>query len=125
MCERYPETMVVVDHFARIGMAGPIREADLGRLLRLARFDHTHVKISAFYALGEKQPPYTDLLPMFRHLYNAYGAERLMWGSDSPYQLGESNTYGASVALVEERADFLSDDERDWLLRKTAAKVFF
>lgn len=125
MCARYPDTTVVVDHFARIGMAGPARASDLENLVKLARFEHTHVKISAYYALGEKRPPYTDLLPMFRTLYDAFGPERLMWGSDSPYQLGEPNNYAASVALVRDRADFLSDEDRDWLLRKTAAKVFF
>jgi predicted TIM-barrel fold metal-dependent hydrolase len=125
MCTRYPDTTVVVDHFARIGMAGPARAADLENLVKLARFENTHVKISAFYALGEKRPPYMDLLPMFRTLYNAYGPERLMWGSDSPYQLEAPNNYAASVALVRDRADFLSDDDRAWLLRKTAAKVFF
>ena len=125
MCERYPDTTVVVDHFARIGMAGPIREVDLENLLKLAGFEHTHVKISAFYALGEKQPPYTDILPMFRALFDAYGTERLMWGSDSPYQLTEPNSYAASVALVARRAGFLSAEDRNWLLRGTAEKVFF
>ena len=125
MCRRYPDTTVVVDHFARIGMAGPISREDLNNLVGLARFKHTHVKISAFYALGEKRPPYTDLLPMIRTLYDAYGADRLMWGSDSPYQLEPPNTYAASVALVRDRLDFLSGEDRDWLTRKTAEKVFF
>jgi len=35
------------------------------------------------------------------------------------------NTYGASLALVRERIDFVTDNEREWLLRKTAEKVFF
>ena len=125
MCERFPETTVVVDHFARIGVDGQTRESDLAALSGLASHEQTHVKISAYYALGKKRPPYTDLIPMIRRMYDAYGAERLMWASDCPYQLKEPNNYGDSVALITDRIDFLSDEDKDWILRKTAEKVYF
>ncbi|HEX6984392.1 MAG TPA: amidohydrolase family protein, partial [Planctomycetaceae bacterium] len=41
MCERFPKTRVVIDHFARIGMRGPVREEDVENLCRLADFRHT------------------------------------------------------------------------------------
>src|SRR5205823_2093544 len=66
MCNEFPRTRVVIDHFARIGMKGPVRPADLDRLCRLAENPHVHVKTSAFYALGKKKAPYTDLGPMIR-----------------------------------------------------------
>lgn len=125
MCEKYPETNVVIDHVARIGIDGEIRDTDVATLAGLARFPRVHVKVSAFYALGKKQPPHTELVPMIRRLYDEYGAERLMWASDSPYQLEAPNSYADSLALVREGLDFLSTDERRWLLEKTAAKVYF
>ena len=125
MCGKHLETPVVIDHFARIGMDGVIRQSDLDALSRLARYPRTYVKVSAFYALGKKQPPYTDLVPMIRRLVDAFGVERLMWASDSPYQLQGNHTYTASIDLVRHGLDFLSDGDRDWLLRKTAEKVFF
>jgi predicted TIM-barrel fold metal-dependent hydrolase len=125
MCEKFPRTNVVVDHFARIGIDGTIRDSDVAALVDLARHERTHVKVSAFYALGRKAPPYTDLIPMIRALYDAYGPSRLMWASDSPYQLGPPNTYADSLALIRERVDFLSESDREWLLRKTAEKVYF
>ena len=125
MCELFPETPVVVDHFARIGIDGEMREADLAALAGLAAHKQVYVKISAYYALGKKQPPYTDLIPMIARMYEAYGAERLMWASDCPYQLSEPNNYGDSVALITDRIDFFSAEEKDWVLRKTAEKVYF
>ncbi|MCO6459333.1 MAG: amidohydrolase [Pirellulaceae bacterium] len=125
MCQRFPETPVVIDHFARIGVDGMIRDEDLRNLLRLARHKQTHVKVSAFYALGQKQPPYLDLVPMIRRLVEAFGVERLMWASDCPYQVEPPHTYAASLALVRDRLPFLSPADRDWLLRKTAEKVYF
>jgi predicted TIM-barrel fold metal-dependent hydrolase len=125
MCAKHPATSVVIDHFARIGADGQIRSQDLDALCLLARHERTFVKISAFYALGQKQPPYLDLVPMIRRLLDAFGVERLMWASDSPYQLEGANRYAASIDLVRTRLDFLSDSDRQWLLRKTAEKVFF
>ena len=125
MCERHPETPVVIDHFARIGADGVIRDADVEQLCRLARKKHTYVKLSAFYALGKKRPPYDDLVPMIRKLLDAYGPERLMWASDAPYQLEKGQGYRPSIALIRDRLDFLGPGDREKLLAKTAETVFF
>lgn len=125
MCKKHPDTPVVIDHFARIGVDETIRETDLDKLCGLARHSKTHVKISAYYALGRKKPPYDDLTPMIRRLFEAFGPQRLMWASDCPYQLNDGNTYAASIALIRDRIDFLSNEDRQWLLRKTAAAVYF
>jgi predicted TIM-barrel fold metal-dependent hydrolase len=125
MCERYPRTKVVIDHFARIGIASPTHGEDLDRLCKIARFPKVHVKTSAFYALGEKKAPYLDLGPMIRRLRDTFGAERLMWASDSPFQVQNGHTYAASISLIRDRLDFLTDADRAWLLKKTAEQVFF
>ncbi|MCC7334813.1 MAG: amidohydrolase family protein [Pirellulaceae bacterium] len=125
LCKKFPDTTVVVDHFARIGVSGTIEKDPLDRLCRLARFPNTHVKTSAFYALGKKTAPYDDLIPMMRRVLDSYGPERLMWGSDCPYQVQDGGTYESSLALIRDRIDFLSDSDRQWLLRRTAEKVFF
>jgi predicted TIM-barrel fold metal-dependent hydrolase len=125
MCAKFPDTTVVIDHLARVGMAGPIRDSDVSALCGLARRKHVYVKVSAFHALGKKQYPYSDLGEMIRRVYDAYGASRLMWGSDSPFQEQDGNTYAGSIELVRDRLDFLTSDDRHWMLRKTAEEVFF
>ncbi len=125
MCEKHPDTPVVIDHFARIGADGEIRDEDVKALCKLAKYKHTSVKLSAFYALGKKKPPHDELVPMIRRLLEAFGPKRLMWASDSPYQVQGANTYKASIALVRDRLDSLSKQDREWLLAKTAEAVFF
>jgi len=125
MCQRFPDTPVVIDHFARIGMDGMIRDSDVENLCRLARHKNAHVKVSAFYALGKKKAPYTDLGPMIRRLVDAYSPRRLMWATDCPYQVQNGHTYRDSIELVRSRLDFLSADDRQWLLHDTAQRVFF
>ncbi|MEI8380095.1 MAG: amidohydrolase family protein [Planctomycetota bacterium] len=125
MCEKYPDTPVVIDHFARIGVDGQMRDEQIKLLTRLARHKQTSVKISAFYALGQKKPPHLELIPMIRKLYDTFGPQRLMWASDAPYQVQGNNNYKASISLVRDHLDFISADDRQWLLRKSAEKVFF
>ncbi|HWB13880.1 MAG TPA: amidohydrolase family protein [Pirellulales bacterium] len=124
-CQRFPDTPVVIDHFARIGVDGAIRAREIDALCRLARHRKTYVKLSAFYALGAKKAPYDDLIPMIRRLLDAFTPQRLMWATDCPYQVQEGHTYADSIGLIRDRLDGLSDGDRDWLLRRTAEKVFF
>lgn len=125
LMEQHPKTTVVIDHFSRIGMNGDVNTRALETLCEMAERKNLYVKTSAFYALGEKKPPYDDLAPMILKLRDAFGAERLMWASDCPYQVQAPHHYAASIALIRDRLDFLSESERTELLRGTAERVFF
>jgi predicted TIM-barrel fold metal-dependent hydrolase len=121
---RFPDTNIVVDHMARIGMNGPIAREQVEQLCRLADHPKTYVKISAFYALGSKKPPHDDLMPIIRRLYDAFGASRLMWGSDAPFQTIHGS-YQDSLELIRYRLPFLRDHDKNLMLRETAAGLFF
>ncbi len=125
LCKRFPDTPVIIDHLCRIGVSGTIREQDVDALCAMAKHPRVLVKIGAFYALGKKKPPYTDLAPLIRKVVKAFGAKRCMWESDCPFQVQGEHTYQASIDLVRKRLDFLTDDDREWLLRRTAEEFFF
>jgi predicted TIM-barrel fold metal-dependent hydrolase len=125
MCTKYPDTPVVIDHLARIGSDGSIRDADVRLLCGLAKHKDVKVKISAFYALGRKQAPYTDLAPLIRRVFEDYGPRRLMWASDCPFQVQNGHSYATSISLIREGLPFLSQEDREWILGRTAASVFF
>lgn len=125
MCQQHPETPVVVDHLGRIGVDGQIREDDLRQLCALAKHDKVHVKVSAFYALGLRQPPYHDLASLIRRVFDAFGPQRLLWGSDCPFQIQDGHTYSDSLALLAEGLPFLNSEDKSWILGKTAESLFF
>jgi predicted TIM-barrel fold metal-dependent hydrolase len=125
MCQAYPTTPVIIDHLCRIGADGTIRAADVDRLCAMAKHKNVLVKVGAFYALGKKKAPYTDLAPMIKKVVTAFGPSRCMWESDSPFQVQGEHTYQASVDLAERHLDFLSSDDKEWLLSKTAERFFF
>jgi predicted TIM-barrel fold metal-dependent hydrolase len=124
MCRKFPDTPVIIDHLCRIGADGVLRDADVDALCALARHPRVMVKVGAFYALGKKKPPHTDLAPLIRRVLQAFGAKRCMWESDCPFQVVDE-TYQDSIDLVRKRLDFLTDDDREQLLRRTAEAFFF
>ncbi len=123
MCGEHPDTTVVVDHMSRIGELAPIADERVARLCALARHPNVHVKVSRLHALGRKEPPHDDLIPMIERVIDAFGPGRVMWGSDSPYQV-VSEGYSDSITLVRDRLG-LSDSERQSILHDTAARLFF
>jgi predicted TIM-barrel fold metal-dependent hydrolase len=125
MCERHPRTPVVIDHFARLGMKAAPNRAQLDRLLHLSKYPLVTLKTSAFYALGKKQPPYLDLAGMIKECRDQFGADRLMWASDCPFQVDPGHTYHDSIALIRDRLDFLSAADKSAMLHDTAERVFF
>lgn len=124
MADAHPQTNVVIDHFARGGIDGVIRHRDVENLASLAVHPNVYVKVSAFYALGSRRPPHEDLEPMVRRLHSAYGARRLMWGSDCPFAV-EKETYADAIGLIRDGCPWLSAEDRRRMLQETAAGVFF
>jgi predicted TIM-barrel fold metal-dependent hydrolase len=121
---RFPQTTFVIDHLARIGAGKPIDPDDVEALCAVADHPNCLVKVSAFYALGDARPPHDDLIPLIRRVWDAFGADRLMWATDCPYQV-QKETYEDSLSLVRDRLPFLTDEQRAAILEGTAARVFF
>ena len=48
-----------------------------------------------------------------------------MWESDCPFQVVRSRVSQDSFNLIRKRLDFLTADDKEWLLRKTAEQFFF
>ena len=124
MCRRFADTPVIIDHLCRIGADGTVRDNDVKALCAMAAHKRVMVKVGAFYALGKKQPPYTDLAPMIQAVVKAFGARRCMWESDCPFQV-VNHSYRDSIDLVRTRLKFLTEEDKTWLLRRTAEEFFF
>jgi predicted TIM-barrel fold metal-dependent hydrolase len=124
MCARYPEAPVLIDHLCRIGAGSPIDSKDIEALAAMAKHKNVYVKIGAFYALGERKPPYLDLLPFIRRVVHAFTPDRCMWETDCPYQV-VNHSYEDSIALIRDHADFLSTSDKQAILRDTAQRLLF
>lgn len=124
MCGRFPRTPVIIDHLCRVGIGGRIDAAELDALCRMSRHRNIMVKVGAFYALGAGKPPYDDLKPTIKQVVEAFGPQRCMWETDSPFE-AVRGSYAASLALIRDRCEFLSPADKTQILRTTAESFFF
>lgn len=126
LCRKYPDAPVIIDHLCLLatGDANPPSEEQIKTLTAMSRHKNAYVKIGAFYALGERNPPYLDLLPLIRSVVEAFTPDRCMWETDCPFQVVH-HSYEDSLALIRDHADFLSASDKESILRKTAARLLF
>ena len=58
-----------------------------------------------------------------QQIYDAFGPQRLMWGTDFPHVLLDIG-YIPALDLFREHMGFLNDDDKEWLFSKTALSVW-
>jgi predicted TIM-barrel fold metal-dependent hydrolase len=124
MAKRFPTTTIIIDHIGRIGINGTIANEDVEALCNLAVYPRIFVKIGAFYALGQKTPPYLDLGPLIQRVVQAFGPDRCLWETDCPFQVVK-DTYADSLTLIRDKLDFLTAEQKAWLLYRTADRLLF
>jgi len=112
-----------VDEHRRPRFDDPFPEPLVARLERLADAPGVHVLVSGQYALSAEGPPYADLFAVTRRLADAYGAERLLWGSDHPWP-SDVPGYQALPGLVRAALPGLSADDTARVLGGTARALF-
>ncbi|MEO6570765.1 MAG: amidohydrolase family protein [Ilumatobacteraceae bacterium] len=75
----------VIDHMARVPVAGGVEQEPFQQLLRLMRDERCWVKISGAERLtADGPPPYDDVVPYARALIDA-APDRVLWGTDWPH----------------------------------------
>jgi L-fuconolactonase len=120
LIDRFPDLDVIIDHMADC----PVDRADLLQpLLELKRYPNVFVKVSHTWNLSKETYPYTDSQAMVKRVYDAFGPQRLMWGTDWPLVEGYCG-YGKALAMVRDEMAFLNDEDKRWMLSGTVRRVF-
>jgi len=114
-----PETTLILDHFGFTSLKNDDDSFD--QLLRLAQYPNVYVKISALFRLDDASPYEQVCAKRFRPLLEAYGANRLLYGSDFPFVLEQPERY----KMVDLVASWCTDDAtRSAILGGTAERLF-
>jgi L-fuconolactonase len=122
--DRHPKQLFVLDHIAKPRIRDHIISPWRKNLRVLAERPNVYCKISgmvteADYNTWTKE----DLAPYFDAVLDAFGPERLIFGSDWPVCL-VATTYRGWFDLVSDRIASLSDAERDAILGGTAIRAY-
>lgn len=126
LAARHPETMLVIDH---LGLQQPFEPpapaepfAELPKVLALAAHDNVTIKISGACTLSHQSFPYRDIWDPLRRIFDAFGFNRCMWGTDWTRAVALL-TYKQGVEAFRV-TDRLSDSERAALMGETLARVY-
>lgn len=131
--KKFPRLNFIIDHCG-LGFVGlpPVRPepdasfcvtpAYFARVLSLAAYPNVALKWShAQDRFGVQTYPYEGLRPYLRQAIAAFGADRLIWASDKTV----IPAYSWSNLLNYLRDDpELSQDEKGWILSRTARRIF-
>ena len=120
LIEKFPGLTVVIDHMAD----SPLDKPDqLSMLIALKRYPKIFVKVSHTWSLSKQPYPYLDSQAQVKRLYDAFGPQRLMAGTDWPLVEGYCG-YAKAVAIVRDQMKFLNDDDKSWMMSKTIERVW-
>ena len=126
LARRNPSAQIVVDHVGLVQPheppAPPEPFADLPNVLSLAECDNVAIKISGACTLSHQPFPYPDIWEPLGKIFEAFGFDRCMWGTDWTRAVNLL-TYeqGVKAFLV---TDQLSDSERSALMGGTLTKIY-
>jgi L-fuconolactonase len=126
LAARNPDTRMVIDH---LGISQPQEPpppaepfANLPKLLALASHHNVAVKISGACTLSREPFPYKDIWDPLARIFDAFGFDRCMWGTDWTRAV-RILTYKQGVDAFRV-TDRLSDSERAALMGDTLQQIY-
>ena len=126
MAARNPDTRLVIDH---LGIPQPFEPpappepfADLPAVLALAKSPNVVLKITGACTLSHQPYPYKDIWDPLARIFDAWGLDRCLWGTDWTRAVGLL-TYKQGVDAFRV-TDRLSDTDRETLMGGTLRRVY-
>ena len=117
LASQLKEMPVLLDHLARAGQGSA---AEYEEVLRLADLPRVYMKFSGVSYSSKQDYPYRDVQPLVRRVFQAFGADRIMWGG-----LGmDSKQFDQQVALFDGTFAFASDADRAKIRGLNAMRLF-
>jgi len=126
LAARNSNTQLVIDH---VGLQQPFEPpppaqpfAELPKVLALAAHPNIAIKISGACTLSHEPFPYKDIWDPLARIFDAFGFDRCMWGTDWTRAVALL-TYKQGVEAFRV-TDRLSDSDRAALMGETLARVY-
>lgn len=124
--DRHPDTRFIIDHLGilqpRVPPAPPEPWADLPKVLALTERPNAVIKVSGACTLSREPYPYDDIWDPLARIFDAWGFERCLWGTDWTRAFAVVN-YEQAVEPFRTTAR-LTDAERTMLMGGACAKAY-
>jgi predicted TIM-barrel fold metal-dependent hydrolase len=126
LIDRHPDTRFILDHLGilqpRVPPAPQEPWRDLPKVLELARRPNLVIKVSGACTLSREPYPFPDIWDPLARVFDAWGFERCLWGTDWTRAFAVVN-YEQAVEPFR-KTDRLSDTERAMLMGGACAKAY-
>ena len=117
IAERHPRLRLIFDHLALAsGVKDEVAFRDLDKLLVAARRPNIAVKVSALPCYTDAPYPYRNLHTHVRRVYDVFGPQRMMWGSDLSRLRG---SYRECVTMFTEEMQWLPANDLEWIMGRS------
>ncbi|MDM3872119.1 amidohydrolase family protein [Porticoccus sp. W117] len=123
LLKRHPELRTVIDHGAKPNIAAGNNTQWFNDLEDIAGHTHAFCKVSGLVTEAGENANADTLQPYFDHLYNCFGPNRLLWGSDWPV-VNLSMNYGHWRILTNTLFSALSDSDKQRILGDNACEFY-
>jgi L-fuconolactonase len=125
-----PNLNIVIEHLGGGGQDTAPPHNAYRKVLSLAQYPNTYMKVPGLGELSERPMPFRhpfpfeNIPPLIEMALEAFGAKRLMWGSDFPPVAGRREGYGNALRWPMERVHFKSEEDKALVFGETAATLF-
>ncbi len=125
-----PGLKIIIEHLGGGGEDTTPPHDTYKKVLALAQYPNTFMKVPG---LGElcprpmpfRQPfPFENIPPLIEMAIDAFGPQRLMWGSNFPPVAGRGEGYRNALRWPMEHVPFKSEEDKEWIFGKTATTLF-
>jgi predicted TIM-barrel fold metal-dependent hydrolase len=135
LIDRHPDTRFIIDHLGilqpRVSVPAPPQPqrqpqwqpwADLPKVLELARRPNAVIKVSGACTLSREPYPYPDIWDPLARVFDAWGFDRCLWGTDWTRAFAVVNYHDAVEPF--RTTSRLSETERVMLMGGACAKAY-
>lgn len=119
----HPDLAVVIDHAAKPDIANGALELWAREIREVAAGSAALVKLSGLATEAAADWDAGALMPYVDVLFEAFGARRIMWGSDWPV-LNVAGDYETWHAVAQTLTGELPADDRDWVFGGSAERFY-
>lgn len=122
LAQHYPDVPVLCHHLA--GVTAADADTGLRQVIQSAACPNVYIKVSGFHYASARgwDHPWPDGVAIFRRIFEAFGPDRLCWGSDFPAS-DRYCTYRQSLEVVRTHCDFLTDEDRARIMGGTLRAI--
>ena len=125
----FPNLPIIIEHLGGIGRDEAPPYPTFRKILALAQYRNTYIKVHGLGEICHRPMPFPvpmrfpNIPPFMAMTYDAFGASRIMWGSDFPPVAGREG-YRNALQWTMEHLAFRSEEDKEWIFGKTALSLF-